>query len=149
MNGSRWSPGAPELNERSSTIHEVAGTHSRNGVADQHEPVTSERRKLRTSLVTNLERTATPVLSMRGGDMSCVGSLQATDIIKSAHSTLAKKLQQATPHWMRRSHASHAVARGAGLTTIFGNLCAMSASMYQRGDDILRAGETNQAFERR
>lgn len=78
--------------------------------------------------------------------------LQAADIIKSAHPALAEKLQRASPHWMRHSHASHALARGAGLTTVRDNLRHASiatTSMYLHGDDILRAREINQAFGRR
>lgn len=78
--------------------------------------------------------------------------LQAADILKSAHPALAEKLQRASPHWMRHSHASHALARGAGLTTVRDNLRHASiatTSMYLHGDDILRAREINQAFGRR
>ena len=30
----------------------------------------------------------------------------------------AEKLRQASPHWMRHTHATHALARGAELTTV-------------------------------
>lgn len=115
--------------------------------------VTPEQWNPRTSLVANLGE---------DGDAGIVGArlwhvmrrffLQAADIIKSAHPALAEKLQRASPHWMRHSHASHALARGAGLTTVRDNLRHASiatTSMYLHGDDILRAREINQSFGRR
>ena len=80
---------------------------------------TPTQRNPRASLVANLGE---------DGDASIVGArlwhimrrffLQAADILKSAHPALAEKLQRASPHWMHHSHASHALARGAGLTTV-------------------------------
>jgi site-specific recombinase XerD len=33
-------------------------------------------------------------------------------IIKNDHPVLAEKLHRASPHWMRHTHATHAIARG-------------------------------------
>ncbi|MBB5421684.1 hypothetical protein HDG42_007769 [Paraburkholderia sp. JPY171] len=46
----------------------------------------------------------------------------AADVIQVDHPALAGKLQRATPHWLRHTHATHALARGATLTTVRDNL---------------------------
>jgi site-specific recombinase XerD len=75
--------------------------------------------------------------------------IQVADVIQSDHPALAEKLRRASPHWMRHSHASHALARGAELTTVRDNLRHASiatTSMYLHGDEIQRAWQMNQAF---
>ncbi len=47
---------------------------------------------------------------------------RAADAIGSNDPTAAEKLRRASPHWMRHTHASHALARGAELTTGRDNL---------------------------
>jgi site-specific recombinase XerD len=50
---------------------------------------------------------------------------------------------------MRHSYATHALARGAKLTTLRDNLRQASiatTSMYPHGDEIERATQINQAF---
>jgi len=63
--------------------------------------------------------------------------------------TLAEKLRQATPHWMRHTHATHALARGAELTSVRDNLRHASiatTSIYLHGDDLKRAKQMGSAF---
>jgi len=63
--------------------------------------------------------------------------------------TLAEKLRQATPHWMRHTHATHALARGAELTSVRDNLRHASiatTSIYLHGDDVKRAKQMGNAF---
>jgi site-specific recombinase XerD len=62
---------------------------------------------------------------------------------------LAEKLRQATPHWMRHTHATHALARGAELTSVRDNLRHASiatTSIYLHGDDLKRANQMGSAF---
>ncbi|SAK92973.1 integrase family protein [Caballeronia arationis] len=40
----------------------------------------------------------------------------AADVIAADHPALREKLRRASPHWMRHTHATHALARGAELT---------------------------------
>ncbi|MBY0409425.1 MAG: site-specific integrase, partial [Burkholderiaceae bacterium] len=65
---------------------------------------------------------------------------------------LAEKLRLATPHWMRHTHATHALARGAELTSVRDNLRHASiatTSIYLHGDDLKRAQQMGGAFETR
>lgn len=75
--------------------------------------------------------------------------MQAADTIESDHPVAAEKLRRATPHWMRHSHASHALARGAELAAVRDNLRHASiatTSMYLHGDELERARQMRQAF---
>ncbi|KWD88201.1 integrase [Burkholderia ubonensis] len=45
---------------------------------------------------------------------------------------------------MRHTHATHALARGAELTTVRDNL--RHASIYLHGDDVKRARQLSDAF---
>jgi site-specific recombinase XerD len=46
----------------------------------------------------------------------------AAGSLDDAHPSLAEKLRKATPHWMRHTHATHALESGADLTTVRDNL---------------------------
>ncbi|MES2784358.1 MAG: phage integrase family protein [Pseudomonadota bacterium] len=62
---------------------------------------------------------------------------------------LAAKLRTASPHWMRHTHASHALARAAELLTVRDNLRHASiatTSIYLRSEEVKRARQLNQAF---
>lgn len=75
--------------------------------------------------------------------------IKAADVIQPDNPAIADKLRRASPHWMRHSHASHALARGADLTTVRDNLRHASiatTSMYLHGDEVKRAWQMNQAF---
>lgn len=63
--------------------------------------------------------------------------------------SLADRLRSATPHWMRHTHASHALARGAELTTVRDNLRHASistTSIYLHADRRKRARQIAEAF---
>ena len=63
---------------------------------------------------------------------------------------LADKLRRASPHWMRHTHATHALARGATLTTVRDNLRHASlstTSIYLHADDAERARQLGAAFD--
>ncbi|WP_426400206.1 phage integrase family protein [Ralstonia sp. R-29] len=73
----------------------------------------------------------------------------AADVIENDHAVLAEKLRKASPHWMRHTHATHALARGAELTTVRDNLRHASistTSIYLHGDDMKRATQIANAF---
>ncbi len=73
----------------------------------------------------------------------------AADTIESDHAVLAEKLRKASPHWMRHTHATHALARGAELTTVRDNLRHASistTSIYLHSDEIKRARQLSDAF---
>lgn len=51
----------------------------------------------------------------------------AADTIENDQAVLAEKLRKSSPHWMRHTYATHALGRGAELTT-FGTTCATPQS---------------------
>jgi len=72
------------------------------------------------------------------------------EILADTNPALAEKLRRATPHWMRHTHATHALQRGAELTTVRDNLRHASlstTSMYLHSDDPRRAKQIGGAFE--
>lgn len=76
--------------------------------------------------------------------------LQVADVIQEQNPATAEKLRQASPHWMRHTHATHALARGVELTTVRDNLRHASistTSIYLHGEDIKRARQMDQAFQ--
>ncbi|EKS72126.1 integrase/recombinase protein [Burkholderia sp. SJ98] len=78
--------------------------------------------------------------------------LQAADIIQQDHPVAADKLRHASPHWLRHTHASHALARGAELTTVRDNLRHASistTSIYLHSDEVKRARQIGAAFRAR
>jgi len=63
---------------------------------------------------------------------------------------LAEKLEAASPHWMRHTHARHALARGAELLSVGDNLRHASiatTSIYLQAEDVKRSGQMAKAFE--
>ncbi|WP_454742966.1 phage integrase family protein [Cupriavidus necator] len=75
--------------------------------------------------------------------------VQAADLIQVDHPAAAEKLRQASPHWMRHTHATHALARGAELTTVRDNLRHASistTSIYLHGNEVKRARQIGAAF---
>lgn len=76
----------------------------------------------------------------------------AADIIESDNPALAEKLRRASPHWMRHTHATHALAHGAELTTVRDNLRHASiatTSIYLHSDEVKRARQISAAFGKR
>ena len=75
----------------------------------------------------------------------------ATAIEKDAPAT-AEKLRRASPHWMRHTHATHALARGVELTTVRDNLrhaSVATTSIYLHTDEVKRARQIGDAFAAR
>lgn len=74
---------------------------------------------------------------------------QAADRLEPVNALLAEKLRKASPHWMRHTHATHALARGASLTTVRDNLrhaSVATTSGYLHTDEKVRAKELGAAF---
>jgi site-specific recombinase XerD len=73
----------------------------------------------------------------------------AAKVIDADAPGTAEKLRRASPHWMRHTHASHALAHGAELTTVRDNLRHASistTSIYVHGDEVKRARQLGEAF---
>jgi site-specific recombinase XerD len=73
----------------------------------------------------------------------------AAEVIEPDHPALADKLRRASPHWMRHTHATHALSRGAELTTVRDNLRHASistTSTYLHVDEVKRAYQIKVAF---
>jgi site-specific recombinase XerD len=76
----------------------------------------------------------------------------AAEILQEHSPTVAEKLRRASPHWMRHTHATHALARGADLTTVRDNLRHASlstTSTYLHVDEVKRARQLGKAFAAR
>ncbi|AQH05890.1 integrase (plasmid) [Burkholderia sp. KK1] len=73
-------------------------------------------------------------------------------VIEPDHPKLAKKLLLAGPHWMRHTHATHALENGAELTTVKENLRHASiatTSTYLHAHDEKRTRQMAAAFSSR
>lgn len=71
------------------------------------------------------------------------------DVIGTDHPVLAEKSRRARPHWTRHTHAPHALARGAELTTVRDNLRHASiatTSIYLQSDEVKRSRQMDEAF---
>jgi site-specific recombinase XerD len=78
--------------------------------------------------------------------------LLAATAIEADHAPLAEKLRRASPHWMRHTHATHALGRGAELTTVRDNLrhaSVSTTSIYLHSDEVKRARQIGDAFSGR
>ena len=77
---------------------------------------------------------------------------QVAVLIQEQSPATAEKLRRASPHWMRHTHATHALARGAELTTVRDNLRHASlstTSIYLHGEELKRARQLREAFAAR
>ncbi|QBR03927.1 site-specific integrase [Paraburkholderia pallida] len=75
----------------------------------------------------------------------------AAGAIEADHAPLAEKLRRASPHWMRHTHATHALGRGAELTTVRDNLrhaSVSTTSIYLHSDEVKRARQIAEAFSK-
>jgi site-specific recombinase XerD len=75
----------------------------------------------------------------------------AAEAIEADHAPLAEKLRRASPHWMRHTHATHALGRGAELTTVRDNLrhaSVSTTSIYLHSDEARRARQMGEVFAR-
>jgi site-specific recombinase XerD len=71
-------------------------------------------------------------------------------LIEGEKPAFAVKLRLAGPHWMRHTHATHALMRGAQLTSVRDNLRHASISTtptYLHSDEVERARQFRDAFK--
>jgi site-specific recombinase XerD len=74
---------------------------------------------------------------------------QCAAVLEPVNTALAEKLRRASPHWMRHTHATHALGKGASLTTVRDNLrhaSVSTTSAYLHTDEVRRARELAGAF---
>jgi len=75
--------------------------------------------------------------------------VQAAALVQDDHPAFAEKLLRASPHWMRHTHATHALELGVELVCVRDNLRHASiatTSTYLHGDDARRARQVGAAF---
>jgi site-specific recombinase XerD len=75
--------------------------------------------------------------------------LTASKELEASQPALAAKLRHVTPHWLRHSHATHALTNGVELTTVRDNLrhaSVSTTSLYLHVDDVARAKQIGRAF---
>jgi site-specific recombinase XerD len=102
---------------------------------------------------------ATPLIPSLGGEGGLTSSRlwaimrrffrQAADVLATASPATAERLQRASPHWMRHTHASHALSAGVELKTVRDNLRHASiatTSVYVHTDQVERAQQMREAF---
>ena len=73
----------------------------------------------------------------------------AAGVVELESPKTAEKLRRASPHWMRHTHATHALARGVELTTVRDNLrhaSVSTTSVYLHTDQAKRARQMKDAF---
>jgi site-specific recombinase XerD len=71
------------------------------------------------------------------------------DVLVEDNPAFVEKLRRATPHWMRHTHATHALQGGAELTAVRDNLRHASiatTSIYLHSDDVKRARQMASVF---
>lgn len=74
------------------------------------------------------------------------------EVIQEQNPAAAAKLRLASPHWMRHTHATHALARGVDITTVRDNLRHASistTSIYLHSEDTKRKRQIGDAFKPR
>lgn len=93
-------------------------------------PTTPAKWKPSTPLIADLQagNGQNRITSVRLWNVAKRFSVTTADTIESESPKNADKLRRACPHWMRRTHATHAFARGAELTTVRHNLRHASVS---------------------
>lgn len=116
-------------------------------------PVTPTLWNPKTSLLGNLDLDSTGgITATRLWSVMRRFFQKVAEVIEADSPALAEKLRRASPHWMRHTHATHALARGAELTTVRDNLRHASittTSIYLHGDEVKRARQMDAAFAAR
>ncbi len=114
-------------------------------------PLDPKRWKPSTSLVATLAGEQRISATRLWAIMSRIFETVATaaEQLDRPQEALAAKLRQASPHWMRHTHASHALSKGAELMSVRDNLRHASiatTSIYLRSEDVKRARQMSEVF---
>ena len=112
-------------------------------------PVTPSRWIPSTPLVSSLEEDAAGIQSTRLWRVIRRFFLLVAAAIEVEQPATAEKLRRASPHWIRHTHATHALARGAELIMVRDNLRHASistTSTYLHSDEAQRARQFDRAF---
>ncbi|KND61978.1 Integrase [Candidatus Burkholderia verschuerenii] len=113
-------------------------------------PVSPNRWNPKTPLVGNLDQDSeNAITGVRLWAILKRFFKQMVDALEAEHPPLAEKLRTATSHWMRHSHASLALSKGAELTTVRDNLrhaSVATTSIYLHSNDVKRARQLMDAF---
>jgi site-specific recombinase XerD len=115
-------------------------------------PVTPARWNPATPLVASLDEDGAGIEPRRLWRVLRRFFVLVADAIQDDRPAIAEKLRRASPHWMRHTHASHALARGAELIMVRDNLRHASistTSTYLHSDEVQRARQFDQAFRSR
>jgi site-specific recombinase XerD len=112
-------------------------------------PVTLRRWDPQTALVPALQDEPAGITASRLWSVMRRFFRQAAAALTHMSPSTAAKLDSATPHWMRHTHATHALARGVDLTTVRDNLrhaSVATTSVYLHTDEAKRARQLREAF---
>ncbi|WP_371435880.1 phage integrase family protein [Polaromonas sp.] len=118
-------------------------------------PVTPARWEPATALIGSIEGDEASMGSKSGISAARLWQvmkrffMQVAKVIEAENPATADKLRRSSPHWMRHTHATHALARGAELTTVRDNLrhaSIQTTSIYLHGDEVKRARQMEGAF---
>ncbi|WP_233810248.1 site-specific integrase [Paraburkholderia sp. HP33-1] len=119
-------------------------------LAERGQPVLPVRWQPGTPVIGSLETdSGAAISSVRLWGVLRRFFLLAASSIEADHAPLAEKLCRASPHWMRHTHATHALGRGAELTTVRDNLrhaSVSTTSIYLHSDEVKRARQIGDAF---
>lgn len=111
--------------------------------------VTRTRWDPKTPLIPNLTEDEARITRTRiWALMKRFFNFAATELEEAAPATAAK-LRRATPHWLRHTHATHALSHGVELTSVRDNLrhaSVATTSVYLHSDDVKRAQQLRKAF---
>jgi site-specific recombinase XerD len=121
-------------------------------LAERRLPVLPVRWNPQTSVIASLEADSdVAISSTRLWMVMRRFFLLAAVAIEADHAPLAGKLRRASPHWMRHTHATQALGRGAELTTVRDNLrhaSVSTTSIYLHSDEVKRARQMGEVFTR-
>ena len=114
-------------------------------------PTTPAMWKPSTSLIADLQARngQTGITTTRLWNVTKRFFVTTANVIEAESPNTAEKLRRASPHWMRHTHATHALARGAELTTVRDNLrhaSVSTTSVYLHTDQAKRARQMRDAF---
>lgn len=112
-------------------------------------PTTPTRWEPRTPLLGSLDQDGAGITAARLWSVMRRFFTLTADLIQTDRPAVAEKLRHASPHWMRHTHATHALARGVELTTVRDNLrhaSVSTTSIYLHTDELKRARQIGEAF---